>query len=113
MSARRSPGLGLIALALVAASLLISAPVRAASCSGASHKVTLSSGSVTPGSGTTATLFTFSVVYTSNAGCAPASVQVTVDRVGTVTMTPAGNVVVALQAAPRRSCSRGVVARGA
>jgi len=90
MSARRSPGLGLIALALVAASLLISAPVRAASCSGASHKVTLSSGSVTPGSGTTATLFTFSVVYTSNAGCAPASVQVTVDRVGTVTMTPAG-----------------------
>jgi len=90
MSARRSSSFALLAVALVAASLLITAHARAASCSGASHQASLSSGSVTPGSGSTTTIFSFSVVYTSNAGCAPASVQVTVVGVGTVTMTPTG-----------------------
>ena len=90
MSARRSPGLGLLAVAVVTASLLFTVQVRAASCSGASHEVSLTNGSVTPGLGTTATVFSFSVVYTSNAACTPTSVQVTVEGVGTVEMSATG-----------------------
>ncbi|HLE88705.1 MAG TPA: hypothetical protein VI733_01465, partial [Candidatus Limnocylindria bacterium] len=90
MSARRSHGFALLALALATAWLLAAVPARAASCNGASHAITLTGGSVSPGFGNTATVFTFSVVYTSNAGCAPTSVQLIVNGVGTVTMTGTG-----------------------
>lgn len=80
-----------IGLALVLAAVLSDvAPVQAASCNGGSHKITLSSGSVTPGSGSPTTTFTFSVTYTSNANCAPAYVRVTVAGVGTFPMTGTG-----------------------
>lgn len=60
---------------------------RAASCSGASHEVTLSSGTVSPGSGTTATTFTFSVVYTSNAGCSPTRIVAVIGGVTDLVLT--------------------------
>jgi hypothetical protein len=64
-------------------------PVRAASCKGASHAVTLSGGAATPGSGTSATSVTFSVRYASNANCAPGSVTVAITGVGTFPMASA------------------------
>lgn len=45
---------------------------------------------MSPGSGTTATSFTFSVVYRSNGGCAPTTVQVSVGGVGTFSMSGSG-----------------------
>lgn len=57
---------------------------RAAACGGASHEASLSGGSVSPASGTPATSFTFVVLYSSNAGCAPSSITVTIPGVGTV-----------------------------
>ncbi len=88
VSQRRIGVLALVALA--AAALLGAAPVRAASCKSANHQVSLRSGSVSPGSGTKATSFTFSVVYSSSAGCTPTSVQVIVNGVGTFSMTGTG-----------------------
>lgn len=82
--------LALVALApaaLLAAGGLTPPAARAASCSGASHAVTLNAGSASPGSGTTGTAFTFAVFYASNAGCPPA-VTVTVNGVGTYGMSP-------------------------
>jgi hypothetical protein len=71
---------GLAALALLLASV---GPAVGASCSGASHHVTLSQGQASPGSGTPTTWITFKVRYTSNAGCAPTSITVRVSGVGT------------------------------
>ena len=64
--------------------------MAAASCSGASHQLLLSSGAVNPSSGNTSTLFTFSVRYEDNAGCAPTSVTVKVSGAGTLAMAPPG-----------------------
>ena len=72
---------GLVALLTVPAPL-----AYAASCNGNSHQISLSAGGVTPGSGTTATVFTFNVIYADSAGCAPTSVKVTVAGVGTYAM---------------------------
>lgn len=58
-------------------------PVRAASCNGASHELTLSRGTATPGSGSTTTTIVFSVLYTDNAGCVPSSITVTIAGLGT------------------------------
>src|SRR3990172_4575438 len=81
----------LVAVALlVTVALLGAAPVRAASCNSPSHQISLSSGSVNPGSGTAATSFTFSVVYRSNAGCAPTTVEVVIAGVGTFPMAGSG-----------------------
>ena len=75
----------LVLLAALGAALLGSPPgVQAAACNGASHQLTLSNGSVSPGSGTTSTTFTFAVVYSSNAGCEPGAIAVTIPGVGTV-----------------------------
>lgn len=91
MSPSRSTRLGLMAaLCLVAGQVLATPLARAASCNGGSHQVVLGSGAVSPAAGTTATLFTFSVVYTSNAGCAPTAMQMTIEGIGTLPMTPAG-----------------------
>lgn len=65
-------------------------PVRAASCNGASHEMTLSRGTATPASGTTATAIRFSAVYEDNAGCEPISITVTISGVGTFPLSAAG-----------------------
>ena len=57
--------------ATVAVLLPAGSPVQAASCNGASHEITLSNGRANPGSGTTSTTITFSVVYADTAGCPP------------------------------------------
>ena len=75
--------MGLAALALV---LAVATPVWGASCSGASHQLTLSNGGASPGSGPPSTYVTFKVRYTDNAGCAPTSITVTVAGVGTFTL---------------------------
>ncbi len=77
-----------IGLAGVLVALLATAPVAmAASCNGASHQLSLSDGSASPGAGTTSTVVTFSVRYTDNAGCAPTSITVTIPGVGTIVMS--------------------------
>ena len=69
-----------IAVLLPAGSL-----VQAASCNGASHQPpVLSNGSANPGSGSSTTPITFSVVYADSAGCIPSSVAVSVTGVGDV-----------------------------
>jgi hypothetical protein len=73
-----------------AALAMAGGPVEAASCSGSSHQLVLSSGSVSPSSGGTSTLFAFRVRYEDNAGCAPSSVIVKVSGAGTLAMTPPG-----------------------
>ena len=65
-------------------------PVRAASCNGASHEMTLSRGTASPSSGTTATSIRFSAVYEDNAGCDPISITVTISGVGTFPLSAAG-----------------------
>jgi len=55
----------------------------AASCSGQSHDLLLAAGTVSPASGSTATNFEFSVIYTDNAGCPPDPIVVVIDGVGT------------------------------
>jgi hypothetical protein len=62
----------------------------AASCSGNSHALTLSGGTANPGSGTTATKFTFRVTYTDNDGCAPDRIVVVVVGVGTYALSYVG-----------------------
>ena len=65
-------------------------PVRAASCNGASHEVSLSRGVASPSSGTTATSIRFSAVFEDNAGCDPISITVTISGVGTFPLTADG-----------------------
>jgi hypothetical protein len=65
-------------------------PVRAASCNGASHEMTLSRGTASPSSGTTATTVRFSAAYEDNAGCDPISITVTISGVGTFPLSAAG-----------------------
>jgi len=75
------------ATAILATIALWPGAASAASCSGASHKLALTSGAASPGSGTTATSFRFSVTYADNAGCAPTSIVVTVVGSGTFPLT--------------------------
>jgi uncharacterized membrane protein YgcG len=78
-------------LALIAGSLVMTvSPVDAASCSGASHKTTLSSGKATPGSGSTSTTFTFTVQYADTAGCKPSSVVLLIPGLSSKAMTTSG-----------------------
>ena len=75
-----------IAVLLPAGSL-----VQAASCNGASHQApTFSNGSANPGSGSSTTPITFSVIYMDNAGCIPTSLTVSVTGVGTFEMSTSG-----------------------
>jgi hypothetical protein len=75
-------------LTVVALALQVSAPVaHAASCKGPNHIVTLDTGTATPGSGSTTTPITFAVTYTSNAGCAPTSIVVSIGGIGDVALT--------------------------
>jgi hypothetical protein len=68
--------------------MLAAAPAAlGASCNSPSHTLSLTQGKATPGSGTTSTLFTFSVKYSDSAGCVPSSVKVSVAGVGAFAMT--------------------------
>ena len=81
----------LFAVLAVAAVLswVATAPERAsaASCSGNSHTMKLSSGAVAPGQGTTATKFTFSVTYTDNDSCVPDRIVAVVVGVRTIDLS--------------------------
>jgi hypothetical protein len=77
-----------IGLAFIGGMLATAPLALGASCSGASHAITLSQGSASPASGTTATLFTFSVTYADSGGCDPSYVKVTIAGVGTFSKTP-------------------------
>src|SRR3954451_24315753 len=63
----------------------------AASCSGGSHQMQVASGGASPGSGTTATTFKFSVTYVDNAGCDPTRIRVTIVGVGTFGLSRDGS----------------------
>ncbi len=79
-------------LALAAGCLAWGAlPALAASCSGASHTMTLSNGTASPGSGLAGSSFTFSVTYTDNACGAPSAISVTVPGVGTIGLVAASS----------------------
>jgi hypothetical protein len=78
-----------LSLAIIVNLLAASAAWGAASCPPA-HEPQLSGGSATPASGTTATVFTFTVTYADTKGCAPNSVSVTVAGVGLFQMTGSG-----------------------
>lgn len=71
---------------LAALSVLLpgTSPVQAAPdpCSKQSHTLSLSAGSVSPGSGTTSTGFRFSVTYRDSADCAPTRIVVRINGVG-------------------------------
>jgi hypothetical protein len=66
-------------------------PVHAASCKGASHAITLSAGAASPRTGTTATGITFSVHYSSNAGCVPSAVTVDIAGIGSYPLSSGGS----------------------
>ncbi len=62
---------------------------EAASCR-KPHTITLDRGAVSPGSGTVATSFRFTVRYRDSAGCPPTQVSLTVAGVGVYAMTGSG-----------------------
>ena len=74
------------------ATLLAVPATRGASgaCSGPAHDPILSSGTASPATGTTATVFSFSVTYADTKGCAPLWVQVVITGVGTFPMNGTG-----------------------
>jgi hypothetical protein len=74
---------------------LAATPVTAASCNGQSHRPSLSNGAASPASSALGTPITFSVRYADTGGCIPSVVSVTIDRVGTFTMSTADTDVVA------------------
>ena len=78
-------------LAVAAAMLAAGSPAMAASCNGNAHQVVLTSGSATPGAGTTSTAIRFSVRYADTAGCAPSRVVVVVQGVGTYPLSGSGS----------------------
>ena len=80
-----------LSVALVVLTLAFRADHAAgASCSGNSHAMTLAGGGANPGSGTTATKFSFSVTYADNDGCAPDRIVVVVVGVGTYDLSYIG-----------------------
>jgi len=80
---RRGRRLGAVVIALLSVITLGPREATAASCSGQSHDLLLSAGTVSPASGSTATNFGFSVIYTDNAGCPPDPIVVVIDGIGT------------------------------
>ena len=73
--------------ALLSVAVLEPGRTVAASCSGQSHNLLLSSGSASPGMGSPGTSFRFTVTYADNAGCSPDRVVVVVDGVGEFSLT--------------------------
>jgi hypothetical protein len=90
---KRSGGVAAIAL-LFAAAWTLAGPVQPAvafNCSQAKHELTLSSGTVSPGSGQVSTVFRFSVRYADNAGCAPTLAQLALPGIGTFPLAATGS----------------------
>ena len=79
-----------LSLAIIANLLATTATWGAGSCSSQAHNPQLSNGRVSPATGTTATVFTFSVTYRDTKGCAPNWVRVTVNGVGVYPMNGSG-----------------------
>ena len=79
---RRGRRLGAFVIALLSAISLAPREATAASCSGQSHDLLLASGTVSPASGSTATVFTFTVEYFDSPGCTPNRIVVVVAGVG-------------------------------
>ena len=79
-----------LSLAILVNLLATTAAWGAGSCSSQAHDPLLSAGSASPASGTTATVFTFTVTYADTKGCAPNWVRVTVAGVGVFPMTGSG-----------------------
>jgi hypothetical protein len=86
--------LRVLAAVLVVLSLAAT-PVAAASCNGKSHQPSLADGRASPASAAFGTPITFSVRYADTAGCVPSVVAVTIDGVGTFTMSTADTDLVA------------------
>jgi hypothetical protein len=82
--------LGASLAAILVALLVAAAPVRAASCNGASHQATLSNGTANPASGEPSTPITFSVAYADSGDCAPSAVAVVITGVGSFVLSPSG-----------------------
>jgi hypothetical protein len=59
----------------------------AASCAGMSHDLALAGGTASPGSGIAGSVFTFTVAYADNAGCAPDSIEVLIEGLGSFPMS--------------------------
>jgi hypothetical protein len=82
-----------LALSLAIMATLLAVPAtRGASgaCSGPAHDPVLGSGTASPATGNTGTVFTFSVTYADTKGCAPLWVRVVIPGVGTFAMNSAG-----------------------
>jgi hypothetical protein len=82
-----------LALSLAIMATLLAVPAtRGASgaCSAQAHDPVLGAGTASPATGTTATVFTFSVTYADTKGCAPLWVRVDIPGVGTFAMNGAG-----------------------
>jgi hypothetical protein len=82
-----------LALSLAILGTLLAAPATwgaSGACSGPAHDPLLSAGRAAPATGTTATVFTFSVSYSDTKGCAPLWVRVTISGVGTFPMSGSG-----------------------
>jgi hypothetical protein len=86
---RIRPALAVIVAIMV---LAVFAPraTDAVSCAGNSHAMSLSAGTASPASGTTATRFTFRVTYTDNSACTPSAISVKVLGLGQFSLAYVG-----------------------
>lgn len=82
-------------IAILVVLLPAASPVQAASCTGNSHQPSLTNGRGSPGASTVGTTVTFSVVYADTGGCIPSVVSVTIQGVGTFTMSTGGTDLIA------------------
>ena len=67
-----------VAVAILIVTLWTPHKAAAANCSAAPHKVALSGGTASPGSGSTSTKFRFAVTYSDTKGCAPSVITVVI-----------------------------------
>ena len=79
-----------LSLAIIANLLAATATWGAGSCSSQAHDPLLSNGHASPATGTTATVFTFTVIYSDTKACPPNWVRVTIAGVGVYPMTGSG-----------------------
>ena len=86
---RIRPALAVI-VAIMALAAFAPGATDAASCAGNSHVMSLSAGTTSPASGTSATSFTFRVTYTDNSACLPSAISVTVVGVGRFSLAYGG-----------------------
>lgn len=79
----RRPGVRLAVIAvLLSVAALAPGKAVAAGCTGKSHTMMLTDGTAAPGSGTTSTDFSFTVVYADSGGCTPDQIVVAIPGLG-------------------------------